>query len=229
MNRLIWRAILWPLTALFVFGTLVGLDDLGFRQTLFSGALSETVRAKALYKLLYDASVGGLVSLFFYALLVVIPERARRRRVRRGLEREYRHFKTTCIYEMLGVVHGSIDVAIADKLLDQKKFGTHFRANVGNGQDRFDAFLNGFGADNLRTILSAIDQFRDEVSFALSVVDIDDDEAFAFLRRISAVAHDIKDTELGYDEVMPLSRFLWFVLSGFDMVTGQTRVRTHNQ
>lgn len=190
-------------------------------RPLLRGALPETEwHAKAIYKALYDIGVGGLVSIVFYLLLVRLPENAKRRRVRRSLERQYKTFKKDCLFVMLGVVDRIVDPDKIEQFLDQKAFREYFEQYLDASQDRFDVFLNGLDEHGLIEILRAVDIFRDEIGFALSVVDIPSDDAFEFLKRFSCAIHAIKGSKLGYDDIKSLGRFLWSLFSGFDFVTG---------
>jgi hypothetical protein len=209
------------LTILFFCFVIFGNEDPAARVTIFGDALPETTwHAKAIYKALYDIGMGGLVSVLFYLLLVRVPENAKRRRVRRSLERQFKRFKKDCLYVMLGVVNGMIDPELADELLDQKSFRSYFKGRPLPTQDRWDMFLNGLDETGLNDILRAVEILREEVNFALGATDIPADEAFEFLKRLSWAIHSVQRTELGYDEIKPLSGFLWELFSGFNFITG---------
>jgi hypothetical protein len=188
---------------------------------LFANALPEHLwHAKAIYKVMYDIGMGGLLSLIFYLLLVRIPENAKRRRIRHSLERQYKIFKQDCLYVIVGITDHLIDPDKVDELLDQKAFREYFTQRVLPSQDRWHVFLNNVDEAALLRIINAVDLFREEISFALSATEVSSDEAFQFFKRLSGVIHSIRSTELGYDEIKPLSRFLWTLFSGFDFVTG---------
>jgi hypothetical protein len=59
-----------------------------------------------------------------------------------------------------------------------------------------------------------------EAELLLASTDIPDDEAFEFLKRLSAAIRSLRDTTLGYDETKPFARFLWEVFAGWDWITG---------
>jgi hypothetical protein len=221
MSKRMLDVSLLALTVIFLIFVALANEDPAARAALFGDALPEAAwHAKAVYKALYDVGVGGLVSLFFYLLLVRIPDNIKRRRIRRGLERQYKIFKEDCLYVMLGVVDGVVDPEKVDELLDQKAFRAYFQERPTPSQDRLDIFLNGLDETGLRQILSAVDILREEIAFALSATEIPTDEAFEFFKRFSGAIHAVKDTELGYDSIKPLSRFVWTLFSGFDFVTG---------
>jgi hypothetical protein len=212
---------LLTLAVIFLMLVVLANEDPAARTALFGNALPEAAwHAKAVYRTLYDTGIGGLVSLFFYLLLVRIPENVKRRRVRGSLERQYKNFKQDCLFVMLGAVDRFVDPARVDDLLDQRAFRDYFKETSTASQNRFDIFLNGLDETGLREILSAVDILREEIAFALSATDIATNEAFEFFKRFSGTIHAVRDTELGYDSIKPLARFLWTLFSGFDFVTG---------
>lgn len=209
------------LTLIFILFVVFANEDASPRMAAFGDALPETTRAKAVYKVLYDFGIGGVVSLCFYILLVRLPEFAKRRRVRRSLERRYECFKEACLYTILGVVNGFVDTALADALLNRAEFRNYFnQASVIPEQHRWDYFLNNLNQDALNDILKEVDLLREEVNFVTSVIDINTDETFHFMKRFSAVTYDVQRTVLGYDSIKPLSIFLWSIYSGFDPAIG---------
>lgn len=220
MSKLFLNVSLVLLTLLFLCFVVLGNEDPAARA-LIGGALPEDVwHAKAIYKALYDIGVGGLVSVLFYYLLVRLPENAKRNRVRRSLERQFVNFKKSCLSVILGTIHTTYAFDTIEELLDQKAFRNYFKEKATLSQDRWDVFLNQLDSVGLREILSAMELLREEVNFALSAVDIPADAAFDFLKRLSRAIHSIQHTSLGYDEVKPLSNFLWTMFSGFDFTTG---------
>ena len=62
--------------------------------------------------------------------------------------------------------------------------------------------------------------FRDELTFVLNNTDIQNDEAFEFVKRLSAAIYSMKTVTLDHDEVKTLAGFLWNVFAGWDRVEG---------
>ena len=105
-------------------------------------------------------------------------------------------------------------------LVDQAKFKEYFKQPVGQGQDRWDAFMNNLNKYYLHALLLKMEILRNEVTYALDNVDIHDDKSFVFLKRFSNALFSMRDTTLGYDEIKPLAGFLWSVFTGWDAVSG---------
>lgn len=212
---------LLSLAILFTAFVIFGNDDPAARIAILRGWLPESDwHAKAIYKFIYDFGVSGLASMLFYALLVRLPELRKRRRMRRNLERQYRNFKRDCLYEILGIVNVTIDPKLVTELEDQKSFKTYFKTQQTAAQDRWHVFLNNIQEHHLASILQALERLYEEVTFTVETVDIPDDETFEFFKQYQDAMHAVRSSRIGYDEIKPLSRFLWEVLSGFNFVTG---------
>jgi hypothetical protein len=122
---------------------------------------------------------------------------------------------------ILGTVDGIVAPEIVGDLLDQKACRKYFKETpIEPSQDRWDMFLNKVDQDGLDRILRSLELLREEVNFALSVIDIPSEEDFAVLKRLSGAIHRAQASTLGYDEIEPIAGFLWSLLSGFSFVTG---------
>src|SRR5258708_21832519 len=93
--------------------------------------------AKAWNKIFYDLAVGALVALFFYLLVVRLPDCLRRRRLKRNLRRHYRAFREDCIQIMLLVADGAHSGVVPEALLEQDSFRAYFEENVVPDRDRW--------------------------------------------------------------------------------------------
>lgn len=171
-------------------------------------------------KISYDLSVGSVVSLFFYWLVVRVPEYQRRKRIKRSFVYRYLQFKEDCIAVMVGVADGSYDADLPSRLLDQKQFREYFNVKVSPSQYRWHAFLNNLDQPNLRELTKLLEIFRAEITYVLDSIDIPDQEPREFLKRLSASILSMQDTTLGYDETKVFARFLWELFAGWNFITG---------
>jgi len=73
-------------------------------------------------KIAYDVGIASVVSLFFYALIVRIPEHQRKRRLKRSFSKHYEAFKRNCIMVMLGVADLTSPRKKQEELMDENKF-----------------------------------------------------------------------------------------------------------
>jgi hypothetical protein len=176
--------------------------------------------AKAWYKIIYDLAVGSLVTVFFYLLVVRLPDYQRRQRLKRSLERHYKAFREDCIEIMLAVADGTYSAEVPETLMKQDKFKEYFTEKVTADRNRWHDFQNNLNEYYLRELLRLMEIFRVELTFVLNNTDIPKDEPFEFLKRLSAAIYSMKDVTLGYDESKPLASFLWNVFAGWDLITG---------
>jgi hypothetical protein len=182
--------------------------------------------AKAWNKIFYDLAVGALVTLFFYLLVVRLPDYQRRRRLKRNLKRHYRAFRKDCIQIMLLVADGGYSRGAPEALLEQDRFKAYFEEKVVPVRDRWHEFQSKLDERSLRELLTRMEVFRDEIAFVLNGADILKDEPFEFLKMLSITISSMKDTTLGYDDSKPLARFLWTVFTGRDLITGYRKEDT---
>lgn len=118
------------------------------------------------------------------------------------------------------MVEGSYNFDLVDALLDQESFRAHFNEKVSDSQTKWHVFLNELDEYHLQELLTAMEVFRDEISFVLNNTDFASDEPFEFFKRLSGAIYSMKNTTLEYDATKRLSGFLWNLFAGFDFVTG---------
>lgn len=179
-----------------------------------------TVIASHFNKIIYDLSVGSFVTVLFYYLVVRLPEHERKIRLRRGLDQQYRLFKLDCIATMLSIVESVYDAELPEKLLDQSSFRAYFSEPVSEDQERWHVFMNKIDEFHLRDLLTSMEIFRDEVLFVMNNLDIPEEDTYEFLKRLSNIIYRLKDSSIGYDEIKPLSRFLWEIFAGYNIISG---------
>ncbi len=101
----------------------------------------------------HDIAVGIIVSLFIYLLVVRLPERDKRKRVRRNLQLQYNSFKEGCVTVFLNAMGQGYDPALIDCLKDKDQFKQFFMEAFSSEQTRWDAVANGLDAENIKALL----------------------------------------------------------------------------
>ena len=76
-------------------------------------------------QLAFDLSVGIMVSLLIYFLVVFLPEHQKRSQVRRNLSEHYDLFKEACIYNFFFAMNEAADPEVVRQLKDRKFFRWH--------------------------------------------------------------------------------------------------------
>jgi len=171
-------------------------------------------------KLTYDLAVAYLVSLIFYLLVARLPDYERRRRLKKSFERHYQNFREDCVAIMLLVADGTYIWGFHRELVDQDKFREYFKEQVGQGQDRWNAFQNKLTSYYLQQLITKLESFHAEINFVLNNVDIPDDKPFEFMKRLSAASFAMNKTTPSYEDKDTFCGFLWSVFAGWDNVQG---------
>jgi hypothetical protein len=222
--RTLRRPIDLALIAIFflsVAAILLGHEDEFARDALCSSVSCPSLpHAHAWQKIFYDLGVGSLISLIFYGLVVHLPEHQKRQRIKRSFEKHYRNFKEDCIAIMLMVADGTFEWGFHQTLVDQKKFKEYFHEKVSPSQDRWDAFHNKLDAYHLQSLITSMEILRGEIAFVLTSIEVSEDEPFEFLKRVSSIIVQMKNTTLDYDSTKGLGKFLWGVFAGFSVASG---------
>lgn len=171
-------------------------------------------------QIIFDSTVGINVSLFIYLLVVWLPDRSKRTRLRRNLRLQYDSFKEETLQIILSASWRSDDAATTGDLSDPKQFRDYFKESASLDQTRWDAFLNGLNENYIKRLIVECEILMAEVHFTLSAIDVDNQDAFALLKRLSQSLHRSKNWSPDYDDVKQLSRFLWSVHTGWSFVGG---------
>jgi hypothetical protein len=172
--------------------------------------------------IVFNLSVGYLVSVMFWLLVVFLPERSRRRLLRSNLERAYRQFKESVLQILLWSSVGMHDSLLPRELCDYRKF-TRFFSEEGGSASWYDV-ANGLQASELRRteLLLEFEIFAQELEYLLNNVNVEDERAHRLLRSLKEsifrLKHSPSDT---YDHVKELGRFLWSIFAQWDAATGQ--------
>jgi hypothetical protein len=171
-------------------------------------------------RIAYDLGIGSIISLFFYWLVVRIPETAKRRRIRHSFARHFREFKEDSIATMLMVADGTFAWGFHQELVDQKRFRDYFQQKVAPDRDRWDEVHNKMTEYYLDELLTHLEILRAEILFAMAAIDIDDKKALEFLKRLSATIVRMRKTTLDYDSMKSFGGFMWEIFSGWNFATG---------
>ena len=169
----------------------------------------------------HNVSMGIVASAIFYVIVVLVPERQRKARIHRNLQRHYDAFRASCIAIFL-IASRSQEYRPKEMLFNQEEFRRYFKVDIGNDQTRWDAVLNALNGNRylLRDIQYELEILREELLYVLSAIDVDDEEVFAFVKRLAHAIYRLKDTEPEYDDIKHMGGFLWEVFTGWSVVEG---------
>ena len=171
-------------------------------------------------KLLYDFSAGCVITVVFYWLLVRLPERQKRQRIKKSFRAQYRAFKLACIENFLAMADGGFDASLPETLLPIEEFRRYFKEDVGSGKNRWDEVANKITPYYLDATLSRMKLLQQEISFVIHNTDISEVEAFEFLKRLSqAMEMERNATEDCYS-ISSFLGFCWQLFAGWDWIKG---------
>lgn len=213
--------MLISLSVLAVFGTFSGSNE------PIIAPLRNTPVADLAFKLhmgnaiLFNVSVGFLVSIFFWWLLVGMPQAQKRAMLKTNLQRYYGYFKEDVIHILLSASGEAYDSDLAEQLTDHEKFKAYFKED---NSKRWYAALNGLQGDQgqINDLLVELEILAQEVSYVLNNIDIQDENAHAFFKRLTVHLYKLKNcTIYTNDHVKYLGNFIWEILSRWSFIDGQ--------
>jgi hypothetical protein len=173
-------------------------------------------------EIVFNMTVGILVTLIIFALVVWVPEQSKRRRIRRNMARQYDSFKEECIKIYFWALQESYDTELMNRMKARDQFRAYFKEEITRGQDRWDGVQNGLTELLIRNLIAELEILRSEVIYTLGAIDIEDEQAYAFLKHLNQVLFRIRSWSEHDEELKLLSRFLWSVHTGWSVIDGYT-------
>jgi hypothetical protein len=190
--------------------------------------LHDSVVAPYLYRfatgneIVFNLCVGIIASIIMFFLVVRLPEKWKRGRLRKNLERAYASFKDQSISLFLGCIETSYRIDQIENLKDQKRFRDFFKEPYTDNQDKWDGVANAFDERKIKALVVALEILMNEFQYTTSAVDVADEDAFAFFKRISQVIYGSKNWGAEYDDVKSILALMWSLHTGWNFVDGYT-------
>ena len=213
MRSRIFTLILWILSTASIILVLKTSDEpmLAIFKNTWADSLFQQLATGNL--IIFNLSIGFLVSVIFYLLVVWFPNRQRRNLIKRNFEEQYKMFKRDTIKIFLSILELGNDFDLPSKLSDVKEFRDYFK-------NRWGGVLNGLDEYHLKDLLVTLEIFRNEVSYVLNNVNISDPEVFALLKRLSQAVYSLKNSSFKDDEIKEFEHFVWQLFGGFSLAEG---------
>lgn len=171
-------------------------------------------------QIVFDLSVGLLGAIFMYYLVVRVPENSKRRRVRDSLKANYESCKEACTATYLSCFMPSYPADLPRELADMIRFRDFFKGSFNSEQTKWDAVANGLTEDRIRELQVELELLMQEIHFTLTSIDLQDPNAFRFLKQLSRVLHRSKTWSADYESVKSLLGFLWSLHTGWSWIDG---------
>jgi len=170
---------------------------------------------------------GGLVSFFFYWLVVYAPEARKKNVIKCHLVRMYRNIKRDILYQVVFASQkgGRTDLVADEETMDALMTTDGFRTAFENGTQRdegFYAFENQMSEDTyeFRAIVLNLELLSKQIEFVLHNYTLEDERLFGFFKRLEVILLKIRHAGPGYEESKPLCSFIYEVFAGWDIVKG---------
>lgn len=171
-------------------------------------------------EIVFNLSCGMLISIWFYFLVVWLPEKKNKKRIKSHFISQYTEFKRHLIMHIVDSFREPYKADLLSNLMDPQVFKDYFKEKVTADQNRWHVFLNNLDKDLLADILNEFEAFKEDTSYLLGNVQVDDDEVFAFLHRINTISVTLKGVSVEDDSLKRLTRLLWQMLAGFSWADG---------
>ncbi|MCE7518708.1 hypothetical protein LZG37_11225 [Halomonas titanicae] len=167
-------------------------------------------------EIVFNVSCGMLVSIWFYFLVVYMPDRFRKNRIKRNFISQYREFRKQVVVHILNDSKEPYSNSFLDVLMDVKEFKVFFHKRIKEDQNRWYIFRSNVTNESLGDILLEFEAFQDAITILLINVDIQDEEVFSFLHRIRKVSIIQKNVNANdYFSFERVSKLLWEMLAGY--------------
>lgn len=170
---------------------------------------------------------GGIVSFFFYWLVVYVPEQRKRRVIKDSLTRMYRNIKEDILYQVVfaSIKGGRHDLEPNTDTIDRLMTPSGFKQAFDDGREAdegFYAFANQMSDDTpeYRQIILNLEMLAKQIEFVLHNYTMDDERLFGFFKRLELMLLSLRRSPPGYDESKPLCRFVNEIYSGWNFVEG---------
>ena len=191
----------------------------GLKGTLFDAPL---VALGWTNTIVFNLSLGYLVTVFFWLLVVCLPEKSRRTLLRENLSRRYQDFKEEVIQSMLWASIGMHDSTLPKELADDH---LRFKAFFDEDDQRlWYAALNGMqgSEERMRELSLALQMLSDEVAYVLNNVPVQDPSVHRFFKALNENVYRLNHSGADpYDQVKHVGGFLWGILARWSFVDGQ--------
>jgi len=174
--------------------------------------------------IIFNLSIGYIVSIIFYVLIVWLPENRRKRVIKNNLKIQYQYFKEDTINILLSICpDSSFEGDLSSELMDMVAFRRFFNERVTHNQTRWHVVKNGLNDFRLRELQLIIEIFKDEVGFVLNNVAIEDKAIFSFFKNLRHLAYKLKNTTDEPDDIKSLMDFISQVFTGWSVIDGCCR------
>lgn len=170
---------------------------------------------------------GGLVSFFFYWLVIHVPDQRKRLIIKDNLRRMYQSIKEDILYQVVlasqkgGRCNLKADTETIAQLMTIEGFKQAFE-NGRKSNEGFYAFENQMSnnTSEFEQILLNLEMLAKQIEFVLHNYTMDDEKLFGFFKHFELMLLSLRRSSPGYDESKPLCGFVYEMFSGWNSIEG---------
>lgn len=220
LKRIYGSVIVWFVVNIILFSTLLGFH--------FSNLVQPRPTWWAdTFPLAASIITGGLVSFFFYWLVVYVPDQRKRIIIKDNLKRLYREIREGILHQVVFASQkgGRSDLQSDSETIARLMTIEGFKQSFQGGQEAdegFYAFQNQMNHDTLefRQILLNLEMLAKQIEFVLHNYTMDEDQIFSFFKHLELMLLSLRRSSPGYDEAKPLCGFVYEMFTGWSTSDG---------
>ena len=171
-------------------------------------------------EIIYNLSLGFIVSIIFYLLVVWLPYRKKKIIIKNNFKNQYESFRKGMIISFLSASNLPIEQETFKKLETQQGFKEFFKVQVNDSQDRWHNVLNGLSDCLLKDILMEMELLLSETNYVLNNIEFNDEKVFVFFNELNREIYRFKNSSLDYNDVKQISSFIWSIFAGWSWDEG---------
>ncbi|EGQ8277481.1 hypothetical protein GT901_23970 [Vibrio parahaemolyticus] len=171
--------------------------------------------------ILFNLTSGLLISIWFYFLVVFVPDFQKKQRVKKHFIMQYYEFRKQVIAHILETCQESYDSELLMELINPNEFKTYFDEKIEPSKTRWHVFINNADSTVIQSILSEFIAFKEATLYLLSKMDIENENVHSFLHNFNTITTVLVNTSVDdYDSMKVFSSYLRDVFAGFNFSTG---------
>lgn len=218
IRKILGRVSLWLALNIVLFAGLLGIDLSPIAKPLWWDEVTPLATSML---------AGGLVSFFFYWLVVYEPERRKRHTIKKNLSKMYLRIKEDILYQVVFASQkgGRTDLQPSQDTIKNLMTVEGFKASFSAGRaadEGFYAFQNQMSDDTyeFREIVLNLELLAKQIEFVLHNYTMEDEHLFDFFKRLELILLRLRHSSPGYDESKPLCSFIYEIFSGWSPIDG---------
>ena len=176
--------------------------------------------------IIYNLSLGMVVSFIFYSVVLYIPSYLRRKIIKENLKNDFIEFKRTVIDHLISVLKESVSMDKIDTLLNPKNYSKFFKSKVESSKhdSRWCAIHNEAEDATLIDIQEEIKLFSQKLIFYIQNLNTKNEEIFSLFMGLYEELNRLINLDFKafpYENRKSFLNRLWQMFSDYDFSEGK--------